>query len=63
MDKEEFWNNNANKSIIILASCLKNGLNLKPNSQKQIDAYDKGVYALEIVAAQLDKLYEIEESA
>ncbi len=55
------WQEKQNNSIVVLAAALKKGLQVNPNSQKQQDIYDKGIYALEVVAAQLDRLFTEDE--
>jgi len=52
------WKEKEENAVMTIAVCLKNGLKLNPNSQKQQDIYSKGLYALEVVAAQLDLLRE-----
>tara|TARA_B100001778_G_scaffold291104_1_gene260957 strand:+ start:1400 stop:1576 length:177 start_codon:yes stop_codon:yes gene_type:complete len=52
------WQEKQENAVLTIAVCLKKGLKLKPNSQKQQDIYSKGIYALEVVAAQLDLLKE-----
>ena len=52
------WQEKQNDAIIVLAAAMKRGLQIKPNSQKQQDIYSKGIYALEVVATQLDLLME-----
>ncbi len=59
MNKEQnFWEEKEWDAIQRLYICLRKGLKLNPNSQKQQDIYSKGFYALEVVAAQLDLLKE-----
>ena len=52
------WQKKEENAVLTIAVSLKNGLKLNPNSQKQQDIYSKGIYALEVVAAQLDLLKE-----
>ena len=52
------WEEKQKDAVLTIAICLKKGLDLNPNSQKQQDIYSKGIYALEVVAAQLDLLKE-----
>ena len=52
------WQEKEENAVLTIAICLKKGLELNPNSQKQQDIYSKGLYALEVVAAQLDLLRE-----
>ena len=52
------WKEKEENAVTTIAVCLKKGLKLNPNSQKQQDIYSKGLYALEVVAAQLDLLRE-----
>tara|TARA_B100000965_G_C18961250_1_gene485580 strand:+ start:25 stop:201 length:177 start_codon:yes stop_codon:yes gene_type:complete len=52
------WQEKQENAVLTIAICLKKGLELNPNSQKQQDIYSKGLYALQVVAAQLDHLQE-----
>jgi|TARA_B100001094_G_scaffold148360_1_gene143645 hypothetical protein len=52
------WKEKEENAVLTIAICLDKGLKLNPNSQKQQDLYSKGLYALQVVAAQLDLLRE-----
>lgn len=51
------WQNKLSESILTVAGGLRFGLGMKPNSQITQDSYDKAMYALQLVAIEVDKMY------
>ena len=51
------WQNKPSESVLTIAGGLRFGLNIKPNSQIYQDSYEKAIYALQIVAEEIDKMY------
>jgi hypothetical protein len=51
------WQNKLSESILTVAGGLRFGLSINPNSQIHQDAYDKAMYALKIVAGEVDIMF------
>ncbi len=64
----DMWQNKLSESVLTIAGGLRFGLNIKPNSQIYQDSYQKAIYALTLVAEEIDRMYpnkikyEFEES-
>ncbi len=51
------WQDKLSSSILTVAGGLRFGLSMKPNSQITQDSYEKAMYALQMVAIEIDKMY------
>jgi hypothetical protein len=51
------WQDKMADHVLGIAGGLKFGLSIKPNSQIYHDAYDKAMYALSIVAGEVDIMF------
>ena len=53
----KMWQNKLSEAVLCIAGGLTYGKNINPNSQIYQDSYRKGLYALLIVAQEIDKLF------
>ena len=53
------WQDKLEEAVLCLAGGLTFGKNIKPNSQIYQDSYRKGLYALSIVAEEIDKMFPV----
>jgi len=51
------WQDKLSESVLTVAAGLRFGLNMNPNSQTYQDSYEKAMYALKVVAVEVDKMY------
>jgi hypothetical protein len=51
------WQDKLSEHVLGIAGGLKFGLGIKPHSQIYQDAYDKAMYALQIVAGEVDIMF------
>jgi hypothetical protein len=65
----KMWQNKLSEAVLCIAGGLTYGKNINPNSQIYQDSYRKGLYALSIVAEEIDRMfpepinYQFEEDA
>jgi hypothetical protein len=54
---EDFWKAKVGHSFMTLVAAARHVLNVKPNSLKYQESYDKILYSLSIVAHEFDAMY------